>query len=136
VQSFIQFDEYHLGSVTCKSSGSSFENSFDNKHTPKILSRYAPPPFKMAAAQMPKFHAFSVIQDQLRGSGMNLILCVYVCVCVCAHARARARMRASVYSGQVRLHQTRNPISQSGHEIDNFWLVRHLWKLSLQFKLR
>jgi len=34
------------------------------------------PPFKMAAAQMPKFHAFSIIQDQLRGSGMNLIPCV------------------------------------------------------------
>jgi len=34
------------------------------------------PSFKMAAAQMPKFHALSVIQDQLRGSGMNLIPCM------------------------------------------------------------
>jgi len=43
--------------------------------------------FKMAA-QMPKFHALSVIQDQLRGSSMNLI--PYVCVCVCARACVRA----------------------------------------------
>jgi len=41
------------------------------------------PPFKMAAAQMPKFHVLNVIQDQLRGSGINLIPCVCVCVCVC-----------------------------------------------------
>jgi len=39
---------------------------------------------------MPKFHALSVIQDQLRGNGMNLIPCV--CDCVCAYARARARV--------------------------------------------
>jgi len=40
----------------------------------------------MAAAQMPKFHALSVIQDQLRGNGMNLIpLCVIVCVRVRVH---------------------------------------------------
>jgi len=37
----------------------------------------------MATAQMPKFHALSVIQDQLRGNGMNLISCVCVCVIVC-----------------------------------------------------
>jgi len=44
------------------------------------------PPCKMAAAQMPKFHALSVIQDQLRGNGMNLIpLCVIVCVRVRVH---------------------------------------------------
>jgi len=41
------------------------------------------PSFKMAAAQMPKFHALSVIQDQLRGSGMNLIPCMWLCACVC-----------------------------------------------------
>jgi len=40
------------------------------------------PPFKMTAAQMLKFHALSVIQDQLHRSGMNPFpLCVCVCVC-------------------------------------------------------
>jgi len=38
------------------------------------------PLFKMATAQMPKFHA-GVIQDQLYKSGMNLIPCVCVCMC-------------------------------------------------------
>jgi len=39
----------------------------------------------MAAAQMPKFHVLSVIQDQLRGSGMNLnhCICVIVFVILC-----------------------------------------------------
>jgi len=50
----------------------------------------------MAAAQMPKFHTLSIIQDQLRGSGMNLIPCVCVCVCVCA----RARVRVCVWGGR------------------------------------
>jgi len=42
------------------------------------------PSFKMAAAQMPKFHALSVIQDRLCGSGMNLIsrACVRACVTI------------------------------------------------------
>jgi len=59
------------------------------------------PPFKMAAAQMSKFHALSVIQDQLRGSGMNLI------PCVCGGGvRARACVCVRVYT-VVRLNCTR-----------------------------
>jgi len=30
----------------------------------------------------------------------------------------------------------RDPVPESGHESDNFWLVRRLWQLPLQFKLR
>jgi len=55
------------------------------------------PSFKTAAVQMPKFHALSIIQDQLRGSGMNLIPCVCdLCECVCVCVRARACVRAWV----------------------------------------
>jgi len=46
--------------------------------------------FKIGVAQIPKFHAFSVIQNQLRGSGMNPCVCVCVCVCVCMRACACA----------------------------------------------
>jgi len=35
---------------------------------------------------MPKFQ-LSVIQDQLRGSGMNLIPCVIMCVILCVRVR-------------------------------------------------
>jgi len=59
-------------------SGGSFERSF-NKHTPKISSHYDNP-FKITAAQMPKFHALSIIQDQLRGSDINMIPCVCMIV--------------------------------------------------------
>jgi len=51
---------------------------------------------------MPKFHAFSVIQDQLRESDMNLIPCVCVCVCVRVRARARLRVYTVVRLGCIR----------------------------------
>jgi len=44
----------------------------------------------MAAAQMPKFHALSVIQDQLRKWHESDPLCV------CARARVCARVRVCV----------------------------------------
>jgi len=56
------------------------------------------------AVQIPKFHALSVIQDQLRGSGMNLIpvcvcvrarVCVCVCVCGWVGGYACVRVRGS-----------------------------------------
>jgi len=45
----------------------------------------------MAATQISKFHALSVIQDQLRGSDMKSDPCVCAYACVRAYVRAYVR---------------------------------------------
>jgi len=57
---------------------------------------------------MPKFHTLIIIQDQLRGSGMNLIPCMCVILCVCEIACVRACVRTYISLNTYKLFQKKH----------------------------